>query len=117
MAREPLVSMLEEFIAEMNAVRISVKPLRYHEADRKFHEAIVTATRLASFSPVAAGPAASDEQLRARRGVSPVQDRDLRRQDDHARAGCGPARCLLRRRAEQRHVITVPGGRRDYPLR
>ncbi len=51
-SREPIVSMLEEFIAEMNAVRISAEPLRYHEADRKFHEAIVTATEnthLASF--------------------------------------------------------------------
>lgn len=42
--REPTVAQLEDFIAEMNAVRISAEPLRYHEADRRFHEAIVTAT-------------------------------------------------------------------------
>ena len=42
--RESTVAILEDFIAEMNAVRISAEPLRYHEADRKFHESIVTAT-------------------------------------------------------------------------
>jgi DNA-binding GntR family transcriptional regulator len=42
--RESTVAMLEAFIAEMHEVRISDEPLRYHEADRKFHESIVIAT-------------------------------------------------------------------------
>jgi len=50
--REATVAMLEGCIAEMNAAAVGAEPLRYHEADRKFHETIVAATdntHLASF--------------------------------------------------------------------
>jgi DNA-binding GntR family transcriptional regulator len=50
--RSVTVRMLEDCIGEMNGVLIPEEPLRYHEADRKFHETIVAATEnthLASF--------------------------------------------------------------------
>jgi DNA-binding GntR family transcriptional regulator len=42
--RAKTVQLLEDCIAEMNVVQIPEDPLRYHEADRKFHETIVEAT-------------------------------------------------------------------------
>jgi DNA-binding GntR family transcriptional regulator len=42
--RMATVRLLEDCIAEMNAASPQDEPLRYYEADRKFHETIVAAT-------------------------------------------------------------------------
>jgi DNA-binding GntR family transcriptional regulator len=50
--RAATVRVLEDYIADMKTVMLAEEPLRYHEADRRFHETIVAATEnthLASF--------------------------------------------------------------------
>jgi DNA-binding GntR family transcriptional regulator len=42
--RAETVRLLTECVAEMDAARVSDEPLRYYEADRRFHETIVSAT-------------------------------------------------------------------------
>jgi DNA-binding GntR family transcriptional regulator len=42
--RSATVRLLDDCIAELNEARLPDEPLRYHEADRRFHETIVAAT-------------------------------------------------------------------------